>query len=105
MGQIKNIKLHIVTDIKCTMEERIKFVVVGDHSSGTDTLIINFANMWSGIPQFISPVTSYLLQMEVNGRQAIIASWDTSGGFRDPFHSDYDRLRPLLYHKTDVFLV
>ena len=42
---------------------------------------------------------NYTAKVSVDGRPISIGLWDTAG------HNDYDRLRPLSYPQTDVFLL
>jgi len=114
MGQIKNIKLHIVTDIKYPPEHRRyievynkfkmaairkKLVIVGDGACGKTCLLIVFSK--DQFPEVYVPTVfeNYVADIEVDGKQVELALWDTAG------QEDYDRLRPLSYPDTDVILM
>jgi len=49
--------------------------------------------------QFPSVFDNYTATVSVEGRTVSLGLWDTAG------QEDYDRLRPLSYPQTDVFLV
>ena len=77
--------------------QSIKCVAVGDHGVGKTSMLISYeTNSFPRPGEYIqrafdSCVYPYL----TNG----LRLWDTAGG------EDYDRLRPLSYPQTDVFLV
>lgn len=48
---------------------------------------------------FSSRFDNYSAPMQVDGIQVSLGLWDTAG------QEDYDRLRPLSYPQTDVFLI
>ena len=78
---------------------RLKFVTVGDGAVGKTTLLIRYAR---GIfPHEYVPTVfeSWVDNKVVDGTAVEIAPWDTAG------QEDYDRLRPLSYPQTDIFLL
>ena len=77
----------------------IKCVVVGDGSVGKTSLLITYAN--GAYPElYIPPVLdSYSVTIIVDNQTIKLELWDTAG------QEDYDRLRPLSYPNTDVFIV
>lgn len=79
--------------------KQIKCVVIGDGNVGKTCLLI--ARTQNSFPKVYVPTVfdNHQLVMEQNGTPMSIDLWDTAG------QEDFDRLRPLSYPKTDVFLV
>ena len=78
---------------------RKKLVIVGDGACGKTCLLIVFSK--DQFPEVYVPTVfeNYVADIEVDNKQVELALWDTAG------QEDYDRLRPLSYPSTDVFLV
>ena len=77
----------------------VKCVVVGDGAVGKTSLLKRYTRNTFDPNFFPACYDNYTSSVIIDGISVNLAIWDTIG------QDDYDRLRPLAYPQTDVFLI
>lgn len=77
----------------------VKLVVVGDGAVGKTCLLIAYSTNKAPTDYVPTVFDNYIVNLSAGDHEIELSLWDTAG------QEDFDRIRPLSYAGTDVFLV
>ena len=81
------------------MSKKIKCVVVGDGAVGKTCLLISYSTNKFPLDYVPTIFDNYSVTILIGGEAYSLGLFDTAG------QEEFDRLRPISYPETDVFLV
>lgn len=79
--------------------KHVKVAAVGDGFVGKTSLLMAYATNTYPAEYVPTVFDNYMRNTEIGGQLCAVSLWDTAG------QAEYDRIRPLSYPNTDVFLL
>lgn len=95
-----NLAQSTSTTLSQPISYHVKMVVVGDGGCGKTCLLVSYSQGIFPTEYVPTVFENYVAQVQTPNEEVVeLALWDTAG------QEEYDRLRPLSYPESDIFLI